>query len=64
MGLPQYVYVSVRDEGRPNEWLNCEPNALDAIEGDGPTQVGTYKLIAVNDLSKQVVSKPARKKGR
>lgn len=57
--LPQFVFVAVREPGE-EEFLACETNAQDAIEDDGPTLVGTYKLVEVNRLTKRVVSARAR----
>jgi hypothetical protein len=60
--FPEFVFVAVREPGE-EEWLNCEVDAADAIEDDGPTRVATYQLVEVNKLSKRVVSAKAKNTG-
>ena len=54
--LPEYLFVAWQDAS-DESWLSANAVASDAIEGDGPTVVGTYKLVEKNKLSKRVVSK-------
>ena len=61
--LPLHIYVSIRGASK-EEYLDANVDSANAIEEDGPTIVGTYRLIATNTLLKQVVvTKSARQKG-
>jgi hypothetical protein len=54
-GLPQHLYVRREVDGS-SEYYIAADEALDAIDGDDPTVVGTYKIVEINKLSKRVVS--------
>lgn len=56
--LPEFVFVSWKGDDEP--FLTASVKAASEIEDDGPTVVGTYKLVETAKLSKRVVSKPAR----
>lgn len=59
--LPEFVFVSIREPGE-DEFLDCRLKGIDAVEDDGPTLVGTYKLVETNELAKRVTSKSVRNK--
>ena len=54
-GLPKYLYVRRKKDADPGYYIAADL-ALDAIDGDDPTVVGTFKIVEVNKLSKRVVS--------
>jgi hypothetical protein len=45
-----------------NEWLTCSLIPDSAIEDDGPTLVGEYKLVSVQMMQKKAVGKAAKNK--
>lgn len=53
MSLPKTIYVAERDNGSDPVFMVAEYFPEDAIEDDGPTQVGTYKLVAKRKLAKK-----------
>ncbi len=55
--LPREIYVAIRESGTDNEYLVAEVTPEEAIEDDGPTRVGTYRLISQKILVKRVVAK-------
>jgi hypothetical protein len=61
-GLPKLVYVAIREELGEGAWLTCETSPTAAIEDDGPTKVGTYRLVGVDELRKEAVSTAKRRK--
>ena len=52
-GLPKFVFVS-EHQGSDAKWLEAVRRIDEAVENDGPTVVGTYQLIKVNRVVKQV----------
>lgn len=63
MKLPKVVYVAIREGSDRSTWMECERLPEDAIEDDGPTEIGTYRLVEVNELRKQAVVTKKRKRG-
>ncbi len=59
--LPKVVYVSIREPGESG-WMTCETNKVEAIEDDGPTLVGTYRLDYVEEVHKEAVGTKRRGK--
>lgn len=57
--LPEYVFVSWRDSN-DGPWLSVDKDAAKEIEDDGPSAVGRYKLVEVNELTKRVTSRRIR----
>lgn len=53
--LPEYVFVSWRDSN-DGPWLSVDKDAAKEIEDDGPSVVGTYRLVETNKLTKRIVS--------
>jgi len=50
--LPKIVYVSIRNKGEDDEYLQIDAELLDAIEDDGPTTIGKYQLIETSEGTK------------
>lgn len=46
------VFVSFKESGTDNEWMEVNESPIEAIEEDGPTRVATYKLVEVRTLQK------------
>jgi len=60
MTLPKTIFVRVEksdDDGE--DWLNAFYERDEAVDGDGPTVVGEYRLVNTKRLAKyvQVVEK-------
>lgn len=55
--LPKLVYVSWK-ETSDGPWLSTSATPGGEIEDDGPTTVGTYRLVDICALSKRLVSQP------
>lgn len=54
MALPKYVLVAERRENDGAKYLVAETRMAEAIEDDGPTLVGTYKLVSKRRMVKKV----------
>jgi hypothetical protein len=53
--LPNIIYVHIENEGdKENEFFSTTENQIDAIDGDGPTVIGTYKLVSKVKMVKVV----------
>lgn len=63
-GLPKTVFVTVRELQNDEPYLAAERSAEATMEDDGPTVVGTYKLVEVRTLTKEVVITAPRKPKR
>lgn len=50
--LPKLIFISEHKENDGTVWLQADRLPLDAIEGDGPTVVGTYQLVEKRTLKK------------
>lgn len=59
--LRNVLFVSVQGDGE-DRFLNAAELAINAIEDDGPTLVGTYKLVGKRRLIKSEVMQEAPKK--
>lgn len=57
--LPPVVYVAARDNAGDDDdpWLECQMTPQDVVDDDGPTIVGTYKLVEVNSVTKSAASR-------
>jgi len=54
--LPEHIYVRVDYNGKEKFLLAYENGYIDAIEGDGPTEIGIYELKKVYpSVTKSVV---------
>lgn len=53
--LPNVIFVRTYKESNGDEWLSVSYTPLDCIEDDGPTVVGTYKLVGTRKLRKIIV---------
>ena len=53
MKLPKILFVSAAGED-DEKYLAVSRTEIDAINEDGPTEVGTYQLVSVNSLVKKV----------
>jgi hypothetical protein len=63
--LPQTVYVAWREAIGPGDsYLIAEQSREDAIEDEGPTIVGTYRLVEQTELRMVVEQKPVRGRRR
>ena len=58
--LRKLLFVSVQGDG-DDQYLNAQELAITAIEDDGPTVVGTYKLVGKRKLVKKEVMQEAGK---
>jgi hypothetical protein len=54
MALPKYVQVAEHENADGTKYLLAELRVEDAIEDDGPTVVGTYKLVSKKRMVKKV----------
>lgn len=61
MKLPKTLYVRIEEPGRDLPFPLAFATLDEAVDGDGPTLVGTYKLVETQDMRK-VVEKVARKR--
>jgi hypothetical protein len=61
--LPKEVYVAIRGDDE-STWLECARTPEDAIQDDGPTEIGTYRLVEVNELRKCAVVTKKKRGGR
>ncbi len=52
--LPNTIYVSIQGEGS-GRYLQANTDAINALEDDGPTKVGTYRLVHTEELKKQII---------
>lgn len=55
MSLPKVIYVFARKLQDGSEDLYAYDNQIEAIDEDGPTVVGEYRLVRKNTFRKQVV---------
>jgi hypothetical protein len=51
MDFPKEIFVRVDGESG-EEFLLAEPELADAIEGDGPTLIASYKLVEIMTAEK------------
>ena len=58
--LRKLLFVSVQGDG-DDQYLNAQELAINAIEDDGPTVVGTYKLVGKRKLVKKEMVQEAGK---
>lgn len=58
--LRKLLFVSVQGDG-DDQYLNAQELAIHAIEDDGPTVVGTYKLVGKRKLVKKEMVQEAGK---
>ena len=54
MALPKYVLIAERTERDGTKYLLADTSMNDVIEDDGPTTVGTYKLVSKRRMAKKV----------
>ena len=59
--LPKLLFVSERKERNGPTWLLADRLALDVIEGDGPTLIGTYQLVGRRALKKSPIPVEVKK---
>ena len=52
--LPKLLFVAEQKEDDGSVWFQAERLALNAIQDDGPTVVGTYQLVGTRTLKKTV----------
>jgi hypothetical protein len=52
--FPGWIFLSEREESDGSKYFLNDENQMDAIDGDGPSKVATYKLIKVNTLAKHI----------
>lgn len=57
--LPDVIYVSREEEGTENEFLQAVEKEYDLAE-TRKKNIGVYKLVQINELELQAVSKPVR----
>ena len=50
--LPKLLFVAEQKEDDGSVWFQAERLALNAIQDDGPTVVGTYQLVGTRTLKK------------
>jgi hypothetical protein len=63
--LPKIIFVSARvDKDNDPPYLLAERHANQAIEDDGPTAVGIYRLLETRILTKVVMTGPAKRARR
>lgn len=60
MQFPNQIYVRMGDA--QEDLLEAFGKQADAVEDDGPTEVGTYQLIETNVLEKVTKHAPAPQK--
>jgi hypothetical protein len=52
--LPKIIYVRQETEEAEEPFLIACESVRDAVDGDGPTVVGTYELIDIRKMIKRV----------
>jgi hypothetical protein len=61
--LPEFIFVTLEvPKDSTDPYLLAHEEAKDALAEGEPAIVGTYKLVELNELSTQVVSKPCSKR--
>jgi len=55
VNLPKTVYVSWRTEGSGDAYLTAELTPEEAIEDDGPTMIGVYRLVETKKFAKRAM---------
>lgn len=53
--LPDEIFVARTDEGNGYHYYSADENALDLVDDDEATLIGTYRLVATRRLVKTVV---------
>ena len=54
MALPKIMFVREETDNEGSKFLISFSNPQEAVENDGPTMVGTYKLVGKRRLIKQI----------
>ena len=57
MKLPELIYVSVEPDRDGDPMFSAGVVETEVIDGDGPTEVGTYRLVKKRRLEKAVREK-------